>query len=271
MYLCDVHVHSEVSLDSDTPLAALTEAAISGGFRELCVTDHCELLDADGSPDGSFDWAAAKAQCAETLPLVRDRLDLRLGIEISAIPYDPDAVRRILREGGSDVDFVLGSNHNWIGAQNNRGLYHTDYTGNLPLCCQAMENALNTAWRIVTECADCYDSLAHVTYPLRYFRRDGQLLTAERYEEPLRAIFTEIARTDHALEVNTYRGLDVASWLPLLRWYRECGGKFVTLGSDAHTPGDVGRGIREVIPLLQAAGFDRITTYEKRRPVLHKL
>ncbi len=271
MYLCDIHTHSKISFDSEAPLLAMAEAAIAAGLNELCVTDHCDLLDADGNLDHFFDWPAAKTQYYETLPLVEDRLTLRLGIELGSIVYRPDLARRILSEGGCDVDFVLGSIHNWIGPYGNRDLYYTDYTNNPALCREAMQNALDSTWRMVTECADCYDSLAHIIYPPRYMRRDGQILTLDAYEDRVRQIFTEIARTDHALEVNTWRGVDIDAWLPLLRWYKECGGKYVTLGSDAHAPGDMAKGIREVIPLLQKAGFDHVTTYEKRRPVLHKL
>ena len=271
MYLSDIHTHSRISFDSTASLADMAKAAIDQGLDELCVTDHCDLLDADGDPVDSFDWPGARAQYRSTLPAVEGRLTLRLGIELGSITYAPQIARRILAEGGSDVDFVLGSIHNWIGVRDNHDLYYTDYADNFPLCCEAMENALESTWNMVTQCSDCYDSLAHIIYPPRYMRRDGQILTMDRYEEQIRAIFTEVARTDHALEVNTWRGIDIEHWLPLLRWYKECGGKFVTFGSDAHTPADVAKGIREIIPLMKTAGFDHVTTYEKRRPVLHKL
>lgn len=271
MYLCDTHIHSQVSFDSEAPLTDMAQAAISAGLRELCVTDHSDLLDANGIFDDFFDWPGAKAQYHELLPRVEGNLTLRLGIELGSIVYSPEASRRIIAGGGEDLDFVLGSTHNWIGERENHDLYYTNYTNDPSLCRRAMENALASTWTMVAEYPDCYDSLAHLIYPLRYVRRDGQELTMDSFEEPVRQIFTEIARTDHALEVNTCRGIDVDAWLPLLRWYRECGGKYVTLGSDAHTPADVGKGIQEVIPLIRAAGFDHITTYEKRRPVLHKL
>jgi histidinol-phosphatase (PHP family) len=271
MYLCNTHTHTQVSFDSKATLRAMAEAAIAAGFNELCVTDHCDLLDGAGTLNDHFDWPAAKAQYHETLTLVEGQLTLRLGIELGSIVYRPDLARQILAEGGDEVDFVLGSIHNWIGLYNNRDLYYTDYTNNPALCREAMQNALENTLRMVTECPDCYDSLAHISYPPRYMHRDGQSFTLAPYEEQIRQIFIAIARTDHALEVNTWRGLDVEGWKPLLRWYRECGGKYVTLGSDAHTPEDMAKGIREVIPLLQAVGFDHVTTYEKRRPVLHKL
>ena len=148
---------------------------------------------------------------------------------------------------------------------------YTNYTNNPELCREAMQNALDSSWALATQCPDCYDSLAHLIYPLRYMRRDGQALTMAPFEEQVRALFTQIARTGHALEVNTWKGVDIEAWLPLLRWYRECGGRYITLGSDAHAPADVGKGIPEVIELLKAAGFGHVTTYEKRNPVLHKL
>ncbi len=271
MYLSDIHTHSQISFDSEAPLLSMAEAAIAAGLDELCVTDHCDLLTADGKLDDFFDWPAAKAQYHATLPAVEGRLTLRLGIELGSIIYAPEIARRILAEGGSEVDFVLGSIHNWIGVRDNHDLYYTDYTNDPALCRAAMENALDSTWRMVTECPDCYDSLAHIIYPPRYMRRDGQNLTLDSFEDQVRQIFTKIAATDHALEVNTWRGVDIDPWLPLLHWFKDCGGKYLTFGSDAHAPADVGRGIREIVPLVRAAGFDYVTTYEKRRPVLHKL
>lgn len=271
MFFCDMHTHSRISFDCDAPLRDMAEAAISAEAAALYVTDHCDLLDPSGRPNTHFDWAAAKAQYHDVLPAVEGRLALRLGIELGSIASDPDAARSILAEGGGEVDFVLGSVHNWIGAYGDRDLYYTDYTNAPALCREAMDNALNSTWQMVTRSPDCYDSLAHISYPPRYMRRDGQNFSLASCEEQIREIFSAVARTDHALEVNTWRGQDMEVWSFLLRWYRECGGQYVTLGSDAHAPEDVARGLREILPLLQATGFDHVTTYEKRTPVLHRL
>ena len=96
-------------------------------------------------------------------------------------------------------------------------------------------------------------------------------LSIADYEDRVRAIFTEVAKTDHAMEVNVCRGNDLDSWPPLLAWFRECGGSLVTVGADAHRPEDVAKGIPAVLDMLKAAGFRHVTTYERRKPVLHKL
>ncbi len=271
MYLCDVHTHSLISPDSKAPLSAMAQAALSAGLKELCVTDHCDLLDWEGRPDGSFDWAAAKEQYRAVKTDLDGRLTLRLGLELGSAPFDPDMARVVIAGGGEELDFVLGSLHNWIGDQGNIDLYFSKFAGDGALCRKAMDNALSHAWELVTRYPDCYDSLAHVIYPLRYIRRDGMDLPLTDYEEALRAVFTQVAKTGHALEVNTHHGLDMGDWPQLLRWFKESGGELVTVGSDAHRPTDLAKGVPQALWLIKGAGFGYITTFRGRKPVTYPL
>lgn len=271
MYLCDMHSHSQISPDCDVPLAEMVRAAARAGLREFCVSDHHDLLDYYGVPAGPFDWPAAKEQYRAVKAALGDSLTLRLGLELGSAPYDPDAARAALAQGGEELDFVLGSLHNWIGFHGNDLLDTTSYQGNEPLARRAMESTLDHTWTLVTQLPDCYDSLAHISYPLRYIRGDGIDLTMEDYEERVRAVFAEIARTDHAMEVNVWAGRDLASWPLLLSWFKECGGRLVTVGADAHRPEHVAKGIPQALEMIKTAGFDHVTTYERRKPVLHKL
>ena len=271
MYLCDVHSHTKISPDSEAELLDTARAAVSAGLRELCTTDHCDLLDLDGNPVTDFDWPAAKEQYRAVKKLLGDELTLRLGVELGSTPSGPDTARSILAGGGDELDFVLGSLHNWIGAEGNIDLGCSNYSGNPALARRAVDAALTYTWALVTKYPDCYDSLAHINYPVRYIRRDGIDLSLADWEDRVRAIFTETAKTDHALEVNTRRGMDLDFWPPLLRWFKECGGELVTVGSDAHRPEDVAKGIPEALELLKAAGFDYVTTFAGRKPITHRL
>ena len=271
MYLCDVHSHTKISPCSEAELSDMAAAAVAAGLREFCVTDHCDLLNGEGSPVTAFDGPAAGEQYRAVKGTLGDRLTLRLGVELGSAPYDPETARAILKEGGDGLDFVLGSLHNWIGAEGNIDLYFSDYRGNPALARRAVESALTSTWALASKYPDCYDSLAHIIYPLRYIHRDGIDLSMADYEDQVRAIFTEVARTDHALEVNTCRGQDLDCWPTLLRWFRECGGELVTVGSDAHRPEDVAKGIPEVLELLKAAGFRHVTTFAGRKPITHSL
>ena len=109
MYLCDVHTHTLISHDSRAPLEKQAEAAAAAGLSELCVTDHCDLLNSRGQPVTFFDWPAAKEQYRRVKAAFTGRLELRLGLELGSAPLDPAAARSILAEGGGELDFVLGS------------------------------------------------------------------------------------------------------------------------------------------------------------------
>ena len=86
MYLCDVHCHTLISPDSHAPLGDMAAAAVAAGLRELCVTDHCDLLDLDGNPVTAFDWPAAKEQYRAVKGTPGDRLTLHLGLELGSAP-----------------------------------------------------------------------------------------------------------------------------------------------------------------------------------------
>ena len=41
--LCDFHLHTEFSGDSDTPASVQIEQAITLGMSSICITDHHDL------------------------------------------------------------------------------------------------------------------------------------------------------------------------------------------------------------------------------------
>ena len=49
--------------------------------------------------------------------------------------------------------------------------------------------------------------------------------------------------------------------------FREAGGEYVTVGSDAHFPEHVGRYMKEAYFALKAAGFCTVTYFKERTPV----
>ena len=48
MLLTDYHSHTALSPDGKVSLAEMAAAARAAGLAELCVTDHCDLLDENG-------------------------------------------------------------------------------------------------------------------------------------------------------------------------------------------------------------------------------
>lgn len=80
--------------------------------------------------------------------------------------------------------------------------------------------------------------------------RDGQSVSLDRYMDAIREILKTVVETGHGIEVNTYNGRTVSDWRPILDLYREVGGEILTVGSDAHAPRNVARGIRDAYALI---------------------
>ena len=265
MYLADFHTHSQISFDSTAPLDDMALAAVGEGLAELCVTDHCDLLDEYGLNVYEFDWYGALAQYRASVPVYAHCLKLKLGLELGMGHIDPETSRKILDV--PELDFVIGSIHNLSPQAGGSDFFYRDHS-KASTCYNTLDNYFASMAELAV--TDFYDVLGHIIYPLRYIHRDGLDLTLADYEERVRAIFTEVAKTDHAMEVNVCRGKDIAPWPPLLRWFRECGGRLVTVGSDAHRPEDVAKGIPQALDMVRAAGFDGVATFAGRKPILHK-
>jgi histidinol-phosphatase (PHP family) len=93
--------------------------------------------------------------------------------------------------------------------------------------------------------------LAHVDYPVRYWPAQVDPYNPTEFETEFRAVLAAAVGGGRVLEVNTR--LPVCPLL--LGWWREAGGMAVTVGSDAHTPVEVGRGFAAAAGVLREHGF----------------
>ena len=263
MYLTDYHTHTLRSPDSETPLAQMAQAAAEAGLAELCVTDHCDLLGLYGEPVRDYDWPPSVAQYREEKARFSGRLTIKLGLELGMAHLDPPAANAILSQ--PELDFVLGSIHNLSPELGGMDFFYVPYPDEAA-CYAALDNYFTSMAALAA--TGLYDVLAHIIYPLRYMRFP---ISLERYHDRILSILRAAAEGGRGMEVNTYRGRTVAEWGPVLDLFRQAGGEIVTVGSDAHVPEGVGKGIREALELLAAHGFRYVCTYEKRKPVFHKL
>lgn len=264
MFLPDYHTHSLCSFDGSAPLAELCRAAEDAGLSELCLTDHCDLVNTQGKADLSFRWEPVEDQLALARPLFEGRLAVRKGVELGSAWEFPDFARELTSRPG--LDFVLGSVHNLSLADGGIDFYYVNYRSEAD-CYFVLDRYFNCMERLSE--MDCWDVLAHIIYPLRYMNgRDGQSASLDRYEPQLRRIFRRVIDTGRGIEVNTCRGRTIGDWRWVLALYKDCGGSVLTLGSDAHRPEDVGKGIPQALALLREMGFSHIARYVGRKPEL---
>ncbi|MCU6703288.1 histidinol-phosphatase HisJ family protein [Muriventricola aceti] len=267
MYLTDYHTHSCCSPDSTARLEDMVRAARRAGLRELCTTDHCDLQDENGAPLGGWDWTPILDQYWRARDKGGSEVKVLLGLELGGAYTDPGRAEALV--AAAPLDFVIGSIHNLSPEAGGRDFFYLDYRSE-EACYTTLDDYFASMLALTR--LDCYDALGHIIYPLRYMNgRAGWHITLDRYGEQLDQLLRAVIQNGKAIEVNTHGGREVEDWRPILRHYHQLGGELVTTGSDAHSPGNVGRGISQAVALLRETGFHRFAVYRKRRPEWIKL
>ncbi len=256
----DYHFHTDCSPDSIEPLENQIKSAFSRGVTMLCPTDHWDLVDEE-SPTLSpclADWLSKNQK--QVLP---PDLSLYFGVEVGEGYVRPDAVEKMLAQ--HPFDFVIGSVHaiNCSDFAQGTSIYHgmasckthADYT-------QFFDDYFKALLKQSQE--TFFDSLAHINYPFRYLP-EGSPISLSSYLEETTAVLENLLKKDKVFEINTTRGQTVDLWAPILKRYKEMGGKYVTIGSDSHRKDDMSLGIPEAVALLKSQGFSSYAVFQKRQ------
>ena len=264
--LYDMHTHSLHSFDGEETVNALCKAALNQGLAGIAITDHVDFgryltPDWEAQLTGSLDDAKSASQSHF------GRLDVLCGIELGQPLQDlPKAEQTLLQ---CDFDVVVMALHNTAHRED---YYFLDYTA------LDIDALLREYFEELHKMAywSGFDVLAHMGYPLRYVRQHLHIdWDMAPYADMIDAILAEVADAGKALEINTSgpnRGAGyITADLRQLRRFRELGGVYVTLGSDAHKAQYVGGCFAEGVELLQAAGFDFVAHYKARKPMMTRI
>lgn len=268
MYLSDYHLHTRCSTDSRATLARQAEAALAAGVREICVTDHWNLLDQLGNRLPTvYDWGPSLEQWRA----VRDRwpgeLEVRLGVEVGNGVLDPAAVDASLEL--PELDFVIGSLHSQSARAGGRGIYTAACE------CEGREDGvaiLDDYMDTLEELTDTagWDVLGHIIYPLRYIPAEYGL-DLRPWWDRLAEILRRVIAQGKGIELNTSCGATIEQWREVLSLYRDLGGEILTLGADAHRPQAVAAGFPQALELVRSLGFRWLCVYRRRTPLYCKV
>lgn len=263
--MIDCHVHSRNSFDAKSAAKQYLRQAASLGLGGFSITDHCEITESGKSEHWSF--RTVRRSVRETKKQQENAFGIKVlvGIELGQPLYHPETAEKVLES--ADFDVVLASVHY---LRDNRDFYYLRYNDG---SCDAAEIYSLYLDEIIdmAERAD-FDSLAHMTYPLRYIiGRDGLSFDDSVYDEKYDRILKALVARGKALEINTSgtrrENCFVLPDVRLVKRFHELGGKYVTIGSDAHTPEYLAVGFAEGAATALEAGFSGAVYYEKRRPV----
>lgn len=259
--IIDMHTHSDNSFDGKQSCMLLCEKAVEKGAVGIAITDHCEI----DSKTEDF-RALCTNQFVETFECKRyfeGGLLVMQGLEIGQAIYNLPLANHILNR--FNYDFVLGSIHNLPDMED---FYFLDYTVHdvYGLLEQYFEKELELAqW-------NGFDSLAHLTYPLRYIVGKYKIpVDMTRFDAVIEEIFRTLIANGRALEINTSGiAMEIGETLPnekYIKLFKELGGEYITIGSDAHAPDKLCGNIEAGMDLAKSCGFQYVTVYNHREPM----
>lgn len=261
MINADLHIHSMMSPDSREDIDSICLKAMELGLKTIAISDHYEFY----WPDRHHEVFNPKHVEEEQKIIEKARirynreLNILFAIEIGQPHFDYHNSLKLI--SSFDFDFILASFHKVGGSDLMSHDYMDDEDRKKTL------SAYLDGLLVMVSLFD-FDSLAHIDLIKRYSLKAGQIERIEDEEERVRKILRVLAMRGKALEINTSLLRDYDEPMPgekVLSWFREEGGRMITVGSDAHKAEHIAYGFDRIEEMLCRCGFDGYCIYEGRK------
>ena len=266
--IVDLHVHTDNSFDGNHSATFFCEKAEVLDLRAIAFTDHCEVD--QFKTDSEYEKRIFQAffEVAKVRSAFKGKMIVLNGIELGQPAFDIETAEDIIAR--YDYDQVIGSVHNLRGGEDFYFMENLAMSEAKDLLKQYFDEII-----IMLEWGN-FDVLAHLTYPLRYFYSKSNLeIDLSEYSEQIEKILKLTAEKGIALEINTAalrQPLNKLSpELDIIKKFKEMGGRYITVGSDAHFAEHLAADIEKAFEVALEAGFECITFFQKRTPMLMKI
>ena len=248
----DSHMHTKFSADSDmTATEALTRAqSLNLG---VVFTEHFDYgVQVDGK-DFSFDTATYMHDYKN----LRGQ-NCRLGVEVGLRKSARTANEKFLAR--ADFDFVIGSIH----LVDDFDIYYPEFYADKDKATAYGKYFAQMAQEVAV--AD-FDALGHIDYICRTAPYDDPEIDYTSFAAQIDAVLKIIVERGKVLELNTRRFNNpraVKELIPIYKKYRELGGRFVTIGSDAHRVSAVGNFFDRALKFIRELDLTPVTFCERK-------
>ncbi len=238
----------------------ICEAAVEKGITDIAITDHFECNWRTEDELLQYDAHAAYEGIMCAKEKYKGKLNLTYGIEIGQANQYPEAAASLL--ASHPFEFVIGSIHRFLDMPDFKYL---DFKA------LAEDERIGEFFeRYIDDLSDAVDVLpkldtvAHLTYAGRYCALAGVRYDFTKHFSKTEALYKKIISRDIALEINLSTVLNGLGFtMPdreFLSLYRDCGGRLITVGTDAHFLKNVGEYIEPAFALLRDVGLRDILT-----------
>ena len=252
--LIDYHIHTAMSGDAKGELMDHVYKAQERGLSEIGFSDHFHV------EKQSYSMSFEKlAQYTEKVISCKEETNspVKLGLEVDYVPNLQNQIEQVLKK--RCFDYVTGSLHFINGWGFDDSKFISEY--------QKWDiGELNRAYfNLVQQCAQShlFDIIGHLD-----LIKKSEFSPKEDMTEVFAETLEVIRRSNVCVEVNT-GGLrapckEVYPSKPLLKACFDCGIP-ITLGSNAHTPGNVGEDFDKALRLIKQLGYCEIARFNQRR------
>ena len=252
----DSHMHTRFSADSQmSAQEALAQAArLNLG---VVFTEHFDYdLELNGK---SFTFDAAT--------YMKDYHDLRgdavrLGVEVGLRPSARAANKEFLAQAA--FDFVIGSIH----LVDDMDIYYPDFYADKDKATAYRKYFEQMATEV--ELAD-FDALGHIDYICRAAPYDDPEIDYPTFKAQIDAVLKIVTERGKVLELNTrrfYSPRALEELVPVYKKYHDLGGRYITIGSDAHKVAAIGNYFDRALKFAKELDFTPVTFCQRKLEVI---
>ncbi|MBU3111369.1 histidinol phosphate phosphatase [Clostridium lacusfryxellense] len=249
--MIDSHIHTEFSEDSEMKIEHALQQSKKIGIG-ITLTEHVDFNFSKGT-DIIFDIE----KYFKNYEKYRSE-SLMLGIEIGMQQNCLERNREIT--SNHPFDYVIGSIH----IVDSEDIYYPEfYIGKTKK--EAFEQYFECMIENVNQ-YDFIDSLGHIDYISRYANYDDNEIYYHEFNEYINEVLKAIIKNKKVMEINTRRlgGKKAYDNLTsIYKAYSQIGGKYVTIGSDAHRAEDIAKNYNEAIRICEICNLKPV--YFKKR------
>lgn len=265
----DYHMHTSFSADSQEPIEAYLAVMKDRGIQNFCVTEHMAVNFHRGNWMVDLDSYVPKIR-----HLQEQGWPVQLGVEVDVNCAEADVPELVQQLSRYPLDFVLASSHSY---HNLDPFIEAFFLEEDPIhrCRAYLQELLQCLKRVDPKLFSC---LAHLDYLAKGFGAKylpGGVFRYSFAPDELDALMSYAIENGKCIEINTSAPQSLlgpdAPALGWLRRYRELGGEFVTIGSDAHKADRFGENILLAQELAKEADIHYVATFDAMIPTMHRI
>lgn len=253
----DSHSHTKFSSDSEMAaeeaIAIAEKLGIGLAFTEHYDYDYLENLNYKNM-DFRFD---AKEYWQKYESLRSEKLSL--GVEIGLVDDTSKENKEFIAQ--APFDMVIGSIHNidrW-------DLYYPNFYEGKDK--NAAFNQYLSVMAQLIEKNPYIDVLGHIDYISRYAPFANKELNFVEFQSAIEKVLKNAIENEVVMELNTRRLGDInvlKALAPTYKLYAELGGRYITLGSDAHVKENIGMNFKAAQDFANELGLTVVTFRERK-------